>query len=125
MGLKLLGSLIKWTATLGKDLIIGLGGAVVALVAALPDLFKGFFVGMGRIAVSAVKFFMDKFKDLAVAIGNLAIGAVNYLIDKFNAIPLVPNIPKVTLDLKKATSQMGLTAEQTSAVSTGMGRFSD
>jgi len=125
LGLKLLGSLIKWTATLGKDLIIGLGGAVVALVAALPDLFMGLLKGLAKIGVSAVKFFMDKFKALAVAIGDLAIGAVNYLIDKFNAIPLVPNIPKVTLDLKKATSQMGLTAEQTDAVSTGMGHFSD
>ena len=125
LGLKLLGSLIKWTATLGKDLIIGLGGAVVALVAALPDLFMGLLKGLAKIGVSAVKFFMDKFKALAVAIGDLAIGAVNFLIEQFNKIPLVPNIPLITLDLKKATGQMGLTAEQTDAVSAGMNHFSD
>ena len=125
LGGKLLYSLTKWVFQLGGSLIIGLGGAIVALVAALPDLFKGFFVGLGKIAVAAVKFFMDKFSDLARAIGQLAIGAVNFLIEQFNKIPIVPNIPLITLDLKKATTQMGLTAAETKAVSTGMKSFSD
>jgi hypothetical protein len=125
LGLKLLGSLIKWTATLGKDLIIGLGGAVVALVAALPDLFMGLLKGLANIGKSAVKWFMSKFSDLAVAIGNLAIGAVNFLIEQFNKIPLIPNIPLITVDLKKAQTQMGLTSDEMDTVSKGMGGFSD
>lgn len=125
LGGKLLASLIKWTLSLGGSLIVGLGGAIVALVAALPNLFKGFFVGLGKIGVAAVGFFMDKFKGLARAIGQLAIDAVNFLIDKFNEIPIIPNIPRITVDLKKAQSQMGLTADELQTVSTGMARFSD
>jgi hypothetical protein len=125
MGTRLLGSMLKWTLLLGKDLLIGLGGAVVALVAALPDLFVGFIKGLGNIAVGAVKWFMTKFSDLAVGIGNLAIGAVNFLIEQFNKIPLIPNIPLITVDLKKAQSQMGLTSSEMATVSQGMGRFND
>jgi hypothetical protein len=116
IGLQLLGSLIKWTFSLGKDLIIGIGGAVVALVAALPDLFMGFIKGLGNIAVNAVQFFVDKFKMLGRKIAELAVGAVNFLIDKFNAIPLIPNIEKVTLDTGKLTTAMGLTAAEVSTV---------
>ena len=125
LGGKLLYSLTKWVLQLGGSLIIGLGGAIVALVAALPNLFKGFFVGLGKIAVAAVGFFMEKFKDLARAIGQLAIDAVNFLIDKFNEIPIIPSIPRITVDLKKAQTQMGLTADELKTVSTGMARFSD
>ena len=121
LGLQLLGSLLKWTITLGKDLIIGLGGALVALVAALPDLFMGFIKGLGNIAVNAVQFFIDKFKMLGTKIAELAVGAVNFLIDKFNAIPLIPNIEKVTLDTTKLTGAMGLTAKEVSTVSTSFG----
>lgn len=119
-GTKLGLSLIKWTATLAKDLLIGLGGALVALVAALPDLFKGFFIGIGKIGASAVRFFMDKFGDLRNKLAQLAVGAVNYLIDKFNAIPIIPNIPRVTIDTKKLGDTMGLTADQLDTVKTSM-----
>lgn len=125
LGGRLLMSLIKWTFSLGKDLIVGLGGAIVALVAALPDLFAGLFTGLARIAVSAVKAFMAKFSDLARAIAQLAVDAVNFLIDQFNKIPLIPNIPRITVDLKKAQTQMGLTSDEMKTVSTGMARFSD
>ena len=116
IGLQLLGSLIKWTFSLGKDLIIGLGGAVVALVAALPDLFMGFIKGLGNIAVNAVQFFVDKFKMLQIKLAEIAVGAVNFLIDKFNSIPLIPNIDRVTLDTGKLKTAMGLTAAEVSTV---------
>lgn len=125
LGGALLGSMIKWTASLGKNLIIGIGGAVVALVAALPNLFMGLLTGLAKIGVSAVKFFMSKFSDLARYMAELAIGAVNFLIDQFNKIPLIPNIPRITVDLKKAQTQMGLTSDEMATVSTGMARFSD
>jgi len=118
LGGKLLWSMTKWAFSLGKDLIIGIGGAIVALVAALPDLFVGFFVGLGKIAVNAVGFFVDKFKVLGVKIAELAVGAVNFLIDKFNAIPLIPNIDKVTLDTEKLRTSMGLTAKDVATVAT-------
>jgi len=118
LGGKLLVSMTKWVFSLGKDLIIGIGGAIVALVAALPDLFVGFFVGLGKIAVNAVGFFVDKFKVLGVKIAELAVGAVNFLIDKFNAIPLIPNIDKVTLDTDKLRTSMGLTAKDVATVAT-------
>jgi TP901 family phage tail tape measure protein len=115
-GTKLGLSLIKWTATLGKDLLIGLGGALVALVAALPSLFASFFVGLGKIGMSAVGFFMAKFSALRDKIAQLAVNAVNYLIEKFNAIPLIPNIDKVTIDTKKLGDQMSLTADELDTV---------
>ena len=121
LGGKLLWSMTKWVLSLGKDLIIGIGGAVVALVAALPDLFAGFFVGLGKIAVNAVGFFVDKFKVLGIKIAELAVGAVNFLIDKFNAIPLIPNIDKVTLDTDKLKTSMGLTAKEVTTVATTFG----
>ena len=124
-GVRLLGSFLKWTVTLGKDLIIGIGGAVVALVAALPDLFVGLLKGIANIGASAVKWFMSKFSGLGTALAQLAIDAVNFLIDQFNKIPIVPNIPRITIDLKKAQTQMGLTADEMAAVSQGMGRFND
>ena len=113
---RLTGSLVKWLATLGGSLIVGLGGAIVALVAALPDLFVGFFKGLGNIAVNAVKFFVSKFDDMKQALGNIAIGAVNALIRAFNSIPLIPNIPEITLDTKKLGKQMGLTGAELMAV---------
>lgn len=122
LGGKLLWSMTKWVLSLGKDLIIGLGGAVVALVAALPDLFAGFFVGLGKIASNAVGFFVDKFKVLGIKIAELAVGAVNFLIDKFNAIPLIPNIGKVTLDTDKLKASMGLTAKEVTTVATTFAR---
>ena len=122
LGGKLLMSLVKWTLSLGKDLIIGIGGAVVALVAALPDLFAGFFVGLGKVASNAVGFFVDKFKVLGIKIAELAVGAVNFLIDKFNAIPLIPNIGKVTLDTDKLKASMGLTAKEVTTVATTFAR---
>lgn len=108
---RLTGSLVKWLATLGGSLIVGLGGAIVALVAALPDLFVGFFKGLGNIAVNSVKFFVSKFDDMKQALANIAIGAVNALIRAFNAIPLIPNIPEITIDTKKLGTQMGMTAK--------------
>jgi hypothetical protein len=108
---RLTGSLVKWLATLGGSLIVGLGGAIVALVAALPDLFVGFFKGLGNIAVGAVKFFISKFDDMKQALANIAIGAVNALIRAFNSIPLIPNIPEITIDTKKLGTQMGMTAK--------------
>ena len=112
IGLQLLGSLIKWTALLGKDLIIGIGGAVVALVAALPRLFVAFIQGLGNIAVNAVQFFFDKFKMLGTKIAEVAVGAVNFLIDQFNKIPLIPNIPKIEVDLNKMSGTMKMTGAQ-------------
>jgi len=50
------------------------------------------------------------------ALANIAIGAVNALISAFNAIPLIPNIPKITIDTKKLGSQMSLTAVDLAAV---------
>lgn len=120
LGAKLGASLIKWVFTLGKDLIIGLGGAVVALVAALPDLFKGLFTGLGKIAVSAVGVFVNGFKTIQIKLAEIAVAAINYLIDKFNSIPLVPNIDRVAVDFDKLRTSMGLTADQTAAVTTAM-----
>lgn len=116
LGLRLAGSLIKWVSTIGGSLIVGLGGAIVALVAALPDLFVGFVKGLGNIAVGAVKWFVSKFDDMKQALANVAIGAVNALIKVFNSIPLIPNIPLITLDTKKLGNQMGLTAKDLTAV---------
>jgi hypothetical protein len=116
MGARLAGSLIKWTATIGGQLIIGLGGAIVALVAALPDLFVGFVKGIGNIAVGAVKWFISKFDDMKTGLANIAVSVVNTLIDVFNKIPLIPNIPKITLDTKKMGTQIGLTSEQLQTV---------
>ena len=125
LGMKLLISLLKWTVTLGKDLIIGIGGAIVALVAALPDLFVGLVVGMGKIAVNLVEFFIDKFKMLGGKIAEIAVGAVNFLIDKFNSIPLIPNIDKVTLDMGKLQTSMKLSATDVAKVATSMNATSN
>jgi hypothetical protein len=111
-GTRLAGSLIKWTLTIGGQLIAGLGGAIVALVAALPDIFVGFIKGIANIAVNAVKGFVGKFDEMKTALANIAVSVVNTLIDVFNKIPLVPNIPKITLDTKKLGTQMGLTGAQ-------------
>jgi hypothetical protein len=116
MGTSLAGSLIKWTATIGGQLIIGLGGAIVALVAALPDIFVGFIKGIANIAVNAVKGFIDKFEEMKTALANIAVSAVNVLIDVFNKIPFIPNIPRITLDTKKLSSQVGLTSEELQAL---------
>jgi hypothetical protein len=118
LGGKLLLSLISWIPSLAKNLILGIGGAVVALVAALPDVFAGLFVGMGKIAVSLVGFFIDKWKMLGIKIAELAIGYVNFLIDMFNKIPLIPNIDKVTIDTDKLKKSMGLTAAEVATVGT-------
>jgi hypothetical protein len=120
LGVKLGLSLVRWTLTLGKDLIIGLGKAVVALVAALPSLFMGLFVGLGKIAASAVSVFIDGFKAIQIKLAEIAVGAINFLIDKFNSIPLVPNIDRVTVDFAKLRTSMGLTAQQTASVATTM-----
>jgi len=112
MGARLAGSLIKWSVTIGGQLIAGLGGAVVALVAALPDLFVGFVKGLGNIATGAVQWFISKFDDMKTGLANIAVSVVNTLIDVFNKIPLIPNIPKITLDTQKMGSQIGLTSEQ-------------
>ena len=111
-GTRLAGSLLKWTLTIGGQLIAGLGGAIVALVAALPDIFVGFIKGIANIAVNAVKGFIGKFDDMKTALANIAVSVVNTLIDVFNKIPLVPNIPKITVDTKKLGTQMGLTGAQ-------------
>ena len=111
LGLRLGGSLIKWVGSIGGSLIVGLGGAIVALVAALPDLFVGFVKGLGNIAVSAVKWFVSKFDDMKQALANAAIGAVNALIKAFNSIPFIPNIDLITVDTKKLGSTMALTAK--------------
>lgn len=111
-GTRLAGSFIKWIATVNSQLIVGLGGAVVALVAALPDIFAGFVKGLANIAVNAVKGFVGKFDDMKTALANVAVSVVNTLIDVFNKIPLIPNIPKVTLDTKKLGTQVGLTSSQ-------------
>lgn len=113
---RLTGSLVKWIATLGGSLIAGLGGAVVALIAALPDLFVGFIKGLGNIATNSVKWFISKFDDMKQALANVAIGAVNALIRAFNSIPLIPNIPEITLDTKKLGTQMGLTSKDLTKV---------
>jgi hypothetical protein len=112
MGARLGGSLIKWTLTIGGQLILGLGGAVVALVAAIPDMFAGFVKGIANIAVNAVKGFVGKFDEMKTALANIAVSAVNTLIDVFNKIPLIPNIPKITLDTKKLGTQVGLTGAE-------------
>lgn len=116
MGAKLGGSLIKWTLTIGGQLIVGLGGAIVALVAALPDIFVGFVKGIANIAVNAVKGFVGKFDEMKTALANVAVSVVNTLIDVFNKIPLIPNIPKITIDTKKLGTQVGLTSEQLQTV---------
>ena len=116
MGTRLAGSLIKWTATIGGQLIVGLGGAIVALVAALPDIFVALVKGIANIAVNIVKGFVSKFYDMQQALANVAISVVNTLIDVFNKIPLVPNIPKITLDTKKLGTQVGLTGAQLQTV---------
>jgi hypothetical protein len=110
MGLRLAGSLVKWTATIAGQLIIGLGGAVVALVAALPDLFVGFVKGLGNIAVGAVQWFVSKFDDMKTALADVAVAVVNTLIDVFNKIPLIPNIDKITVSTKGLGSQVTATA---------------
>ena len=120
LGAKLGMSLIKWTFVLGKELIIGIGGAVVALVAALPDLFAALGVGLAKIATNLVGFFIDKFKSLGVKIAEIAVGAVNFLIDKFNSIPIIPNIDRVTLDFDKMRTAMSLSAEEMTTVQTAM-----
>ena len=109
-GLRLAGSLVKWAATIGGQLIAGLGGAVVALVAALPDLFVGFIKGLANIAVSAVQWFVSKFDDMKTALANVAVAVVNTLIDVFNKIPLIPNIPKITVATQQLGTQMTATA---------------
>jgi hypothetical protein len=111
-GTRLAGSLLKWTLTIGGQLIAGLGGAVVALVAALPDIFVGLVKGIANIAVNAVKGFVGKFDEMKTALANIAVSVVNTLIDVFNKIPLIPNIPKITVDTKKLGTQMGLTQEK-------------
>jgi hypothetical protein len=116
MGARLGGSLIKWTLTIGGQLIVGLGGAIVALVAAIPDIFVGFVKGIANIAVNAVKGFVGKFDEMKTALANIAVSAVNTLIDVFNKIPLIPNIPKITLDTKKLGTQVGLTSAELQAV---------
>jgi hypothetical protein len=116
MGAKLGGSLIKWTLTIGGQLIAGLGGAVVALVAAIPDIFVGFVKGIANVAVNTVKGFVGKFDEMKTALANVAVSVVNTLIDVFNSIPLIPNIPKITLDTKKLGTQVGLTGAQLQAV---------
>jgi hypothetical protein len=116
MGARLAGSLIKWTLTIGGQLIAGLAGAVVALVAAIPGLFVAFVKGIANIAVNAVKGFVGKFDEMKTALANIAVSVVNTLIDVFNKIPLVPNIPKITLDTKKLGTQVGLTSAQLQTV---------
>ena len=106
LGLRLAGSLVKWAATIGGQLIAGLGGAVVALVAAIPDIFVGFVKGIANIAVNTVKGFVAKFDEMKTALSNVAVSVVNTLIDVFNKIPLIPNIPKITLATKQLGSQM-------------------
>ena len=122
MGTRLAGSLIKWTATIGGQLIVGLGGAIVALVAAVPDIFVGFVKGIANIAVNTVKGFVGKFGEMKTALANVAVSVVNTLIDVFNKIPLIPNIPKITLDTKKLGTQVGLTGAQLQTVNE---RFDD
>jgi hypothetical protein len=112
MGARLAGSLIKWTLTIGGQLIAGLAGAVVALVAAIPGLFVAFVKGIANIAVNAVKGFVGKFDEMKTALANIAVSVVNTLIDVFNKIPLIPNIPKITVDTKKLGKEMGLTSAE-------------
>jgi len=115
-GTRLAGSLLKWTLTIGGQLIAGLGGAIVALVAALPDIFIGLVKGIANIAVNAVKGFVGKFDEMKTALANIAVSVVNTLIDVFNKIPFIPNINKITIDTKKLGTQMGLTAPQVQEV---------
>jgi hypothetical protein len=122
MGTRLAGSLVKWTVTIGAQLIAGLGGAVVALVAAIPDIFAGFVKGIANVAVNTVKGFVGKFGEMKTALANVAVSVVNTLIDVFNKIPLIPNIPKITLDTKKLGTQVGLTGAQLQTVNE---RFDD
>jgi hypothetical protein len=121
MGLRLAGSLVKWAATIGGQLIAGLGGAVVALVAALPDLFVGFVQGLANIAVSAVQWFISKFDDLKTSLANVAVSIVNTLIDVFNKIPLIPNIPKITLATQQMGSQMTYAANDLGKINARFG----
>ena len=111
-GTRLAGSLLKWTLTIGGQLIAGLGGAIVALVAALPDIFVGLVKGIANIAVNTVKGFVGKFDEMKTALANIAVSVVNTLIDVFNKIPFIPNINKITVDTKKLGTQMGLTQTQ-------------
>jgi chromosome segregation ATPase len=53
---------------------------------------------------------------MKTGLANIAVSVVNTLIDVFNKIPLIPNIPKITLDTKKMGSQIGLTSEQLQTV---------
>jgi len=121
MGLRLAGSLVKWAGTIGLQLIAGLGGAVVALVAALPDLFVGFVQGLGNIAVGAVQWFVGKFDDLKTSLANVAVSVVNTLIDVFNKIPLIPNIPKITLATQQLGSQMTYAANDLGKINARFG----
>ena len=110
LGLRLAGSLVKWTGTIALQLIAGLGGAVVALVAAIPDIFVAFVKGIANIAVNAVKGFVAKFDEMKTALSNIAVSVVNTLIDVFNKIPLIPNIPKITVATQQLGTQMTATA---------------
>jgi len=121
LGLRLAGSLVKWAATIGGQLIAGLGGALVALVAALPNLFVGFVQGLANIAVGAVKWFVSKFDDLKTGLANIAVSVVNTLIDVFNKIPLIPNIPKITIATQQLGTQMTATAIDLSKVNARFG----
>ena len=110
LGLRLAGSLVKWAATIGGQLIAGLGGAIVALVAAIPDIFVSFVKGIANIAVNAVQGFVAKFDEMKTALSNVAVSVVNTLIDVFNKIPLIPNIPKITVATQQLGTQMTATA---------------
>jgi len=110
LGLRLAGSLVKWAATIGGQLIAGLGGAIVALVAAIPDIFVAFVKGIANIAVNAVQGFVAKFDEMKTALSNVAVSVVNTLIDVFNKIPLIPNIPKITVATQQLGTQMTATA---------------
>lgn len=116
LGGQLLQSLLKWTVQLGWGLLKGLGGALVALTAALPELFGAFMIGLGKIAVNAVQWFVDKFMGLKDKLAQVAINVVNFLIDTFNKIPLIPNIPRIEIDTKKLGETMGLTGAQLETV---------
>jgi len=122
LGLRLAGSLVKWTGTIALQLIAGLGGAVVALVAAIPDIFVAFVKGIANIAVNAVKGFVAKFDEMKTALANVAVAVVNTLIDVFNKIPLIPNIDKITVSTKELGSQVTTTAMDLGKIN---GRFGD
>ena len=116
IGGQLLQSMLKWTVQLGFGLLKGLGGALVALVAALPELFGAFIIGLGKIAINAVQWFVDKFMGLKDKLAGVAISVVNFLIDTFNKTPLIPNIPRIEIDTKKLGNTMQLTGAQLGAV---------